>query len=47
HSGDDNTRTLIAHRASAYYSLGTTFINAPIISRHGRLCRGRAVFDRG
>ncbi|TWC95158.1 hypothetical protein FB595_1871, partial [Sphingobium sp. AEW010] len=33
HSGDDNTRTLIAHRASAYYSLGTTFINAPIISR--------------
>lgn len=33
HSGDDNTRALIPHRASGYYSLGTTFINAPIISR--------------
>lgn len=33
HSGDNNTRALIAHRASGYYSLGTTFINAPIISR--------------
>lgn len=33
HSGDDNTRALIAHRASGYYSLGTTFINVPIISR--------------
>ncbi|MHA6768826.1 serine hydrolase domain-containing protein [Sphingobium ummariense] len=33
HSGDDNTRVLIPNRASGYYSLGTTFINAPIISR--------------
>ncbi|MEK9213210.1 serine hydrolase [Sphingomonas sp. 2378] len=33
HSGDDDTRALIPHRASGYYSLGTTFINAPIISR--------------
>lgn len=33
HSGDDNTRALIPHRASGYYSLGTIFINAPIISR--------------
>lgn len=33
HSGDDNTRALIPHRAAGYYSLGTTFINAPIISR--------------
>jgi len=33
HSGDDNTRAVIPHRASGYYSLGTTFINAPIISR--------------
>lgn len=33
HSGDDNTRALISNRASGYYSLGTTFINAPIISR--------------
>lgn len=33
HSGDNDTRALIPHRASGYYSLGTTFINAPIISR--------------
>ncbi|QXT36099.1 serine hydrolase [Sphingomonas sanguinis] len=33
HSGDDDTRALIPRRASGYYSLGTTFINAPIISR--------------
>ncbi|RRN64006.1 serine hydrolase [Caulobacter sp. 602-1] len=33
HSGDDNTRALVPHRASGYYSLGATFINAPIISR--------------
>ena len=33
HSGDIDTRALVPHRASGYYSLGTTFINAPIISR--------------
>ncbi|MDZ7283829.1 serine hydrolase [Sphingomonas sanguinis] len=33
HSGDIDTRAIISHRASGYYSLGTTFINAPIISR--------------
>ncbi len=32
HSGDDNSRAIVPHRASGYYSLGTTFINAPIIS---------------
>lgn len=33
HSGDDNSRAIVPHRASGYYSLGTSFINAPIISR--------------
>jgi CubicO group peptidase (beta-lactamase class C family) len=32
HTGYDDSRALLPNRASGYYSLGTSFINAPIIS---------------